>query len=316
MTWLVFGVSCLLVLAGAVSIISGAPIIQLERGWAEVISGTVALASGGVVFALAGILMRIESIRDTLASRTLPMTADAVPALQRIEMPAPAQEPVPAIVAPAARPEPAAEAPAAEAQTPPAIEPSAVEVKDQALWKRVKRPEGEQPSPETLRQHGFPDRILPDGPTEPTSVDEAPVLVPAHAVPAPTIPAPPAEPAAAETAPAREAGQIGWLERSLFKGRPERVEPAMPAYAPPSTERLAFAAPEPTAAAEPQPTPDLASEQHGGATVVGRYQAGSASYVMYSDGTIEVETESGETHRFGSMDELKAFIAQQESAVP
>ena len=47
--------------------------------------------------------------------------------------------------------------------------------------------------------------------------------------------------------------------------------------------------------------------------VVGRYNAGSASYIMYSNGMIEVETESG-THQFASMQELKAFIERRDSA--
>ena len=42
-------------------------------------------------------------------------------------------------------------------------------------------------------------------------------------------------------------------------------------------------------------------------TVVGRYNAGGAAYVMYSDGSIEAETDNG-TFRFGSMDELRDFI--------
>ncbi|WP_131194269.1 hypothetical protein [Lichenihabitans psoromatis] len=46
-------------------------------------------------------------------------------------------------------------------------------------------------------------------------------------------------------------------------------------------------------------------------TIVGRYNAGSASYVMYSNGMIEVETDTG-VHQFGSMQELKAFIEQQD----
>ena len=47
------------------------------------------------------------------------------------------------------------------------------------------------------------------------------------------------------------------------------------------------------------------------ATVVGRYEANGASYVLFSDGTIEVETETG-THRYGSMQELRAHIEQEE----
>ena len=47
-------------------------------------------------------------------------------------------------------------------------------------------------------------------------------------------------------------------------------------------------------------------------TVVGRYEANGASYVLFSDGTIEVETESG-THRFASMSALKDHIERQEA---
>ena len=47
-------------------------------------------------------------------------------------------------------------------------------------------------------------------------------------------------------------------------------------------------------------------------TVVGRYEANGASYVLFSDGTIEVETESG-THRFSSMAELKEHIERQDA---
>jgi hypothetical protein len=45
--------------------------------------------------------------------------------------------------------------------------------------------------------------------------------------------------------------------------------------------------------------------------VVGRYQAGGASYVLYSDGTIEVETDAG-IHRFASMRDLKTFLERAE----
>lgn len=48
--------------------------------------------------------------------------------------------------------------------------------------------------------------------------------------------------------------------------------------------------------------------------VVGRYNAGAASYVMYSNGMIEVETEQG-THQFASMQDLKAFIERRDARV-
>ena len=47
-------------------------------------------------------------------------------------------------------------------------------------------------------------------------------------------------------------------------------------------------------------------------TVVGRYEANGASYVLFSDGTIEVETDGG-THRFASMAALKDHIERQDA---
>lgn len=52
------------------------------------------------------------------------------------------------------------------------------------------------------------------------------------------------------------------------------------------------------------------AEPEAGPRVVGRYSAGGVQYVIYSDGAIEAETETGGM-RFASMDELKAYIADQ-----
>lgn len=76
---------------------------------------------------------------------------------------------------------------------------------------------------------------------------------------------------------------------------------------------IAEAAPVPSEAAEPEPLAAAMTEPHPlRPTIVGRYNAGSASYVMYSNGMIEVETATG-THQFESMQELKAFIERQDA---
>jgi hypothetical protein len=46
--------------------------------------------------------------------------------------------------------------------------------------------------------------------------------------------------------------------------------------------------------------------------IVGRYAAGGANYVIFSDGTIEAETENG-GYRFGSMEEFKAYLAGRQA---
>ena len=50
--------------------------------------------------------------------------------------------------------------------------------------------------------------------------------------------------------------------------------------------------------AHPEPPPKI----------VGRYSAGGAHYSIYSDGSIEAETDEGQ-FKFASMNEFKAFVA-------
>ena len=74
-------------------------------------------------------------------------------------------------------------------------------------------------------------------------------------------------------------------------------------------------APEPSPAAIPdivpaQEIPPMPTDPEA-PTVVGRYDANGATYVLFSDGTIEVETVSG-THRFASMADLKDHIERQD----
>jgi len=53
------------------------------------------------------------------------------------------------------------------------------------------------------------------------------------------------------------------------------------------------------------------AQPQSGPHVVGRYSAGGAQYVIYSDGAIEAETDEGGL-RFASMDELKSYIANRQ----
>ena len=70
----------------------------------------------------------------------------------------------------------------------------------------------------------------------------------------------------------------------------------------PAPEPVSPPAPTPVAAAAPRPMPVNPSEE-----VVGRYESNGSTYVMFADGTIEAETETG-VFRFGSLNELKAYL--------
>jgi hypothetical protein len=79
----------------------------------------------------------------------------------------------------------------------------------------------------------------------------------------------------------------------------------------PETERepeSVLAEEETAAPEEPTREEEAAKEPRSGATVVGTYNSGDNTYVMFSDGSIEAQTPSG-VFRFQSLDELKAFIA-------
>ena len=84
--------------------------------------------------------------------------------------------------------------------------------------------------------------------------------------------------------------------QQTFQSEPEPIPVPVPVPAP---------APAPVHQAAYAPVDPLAPEP----AVIGRYKAGTTSYIMFADGSIEAESEAG-VFRFGSMAELKAFIEQ------
>ena len=68
MAYLVIAVGALMSLVGVFAIVSGFPIIEVERGWAELISGSTMLAGGLVTVALGLVLKTLLAIRQTLGS--------------------------------------------------------------------------------------------------------------------------------------------------------------------------------------------------------------------------------------------------------
>lgn len=96
--------------------------------------------------------------------------------------------------------------------------------------------------------------------------------------------------------------------------RPDRAAPARPAERAEPEEHAVLKAAD--AIPEPAPLPPSATAPAAAAppreadsrTIIGTYNSGGNSYVMYSDGSIEADTPSGQ-YSFQSLDELKEFIA-------
>lgn len=98
-------------------------------------------------------------------------------------------------------------------------------------------------------------------------------------------------------------------ERLSAFDRDERLEPLPELISDREPE------PEPVLAEEKPAAPEEPVREEGpaqgpspGATVIGTYNSGDNTYVMFSDGSIEAQTPSG-LFRFQSLEELKTFIA-------
>jgi hypothetical protein len=101
---------------------------------------------------------------------------------------------------------------------------------------------------------------------------------------------------------------------------PAYAESSAPAYEAPSRE--SYSEPAPVAEADEEPInenrtghlPSLNAIDHAlqepeaAPTLVGRYSAGGANYMIFSDGSIEAETEQG-AFKFASMGDFKDYLA-------
>ena len=163
------------------------------------------------------------------------------------------------------------------------------------------------------------EKLASDGGRLPPVFPERPAPRPAAAVP-PEPAARPAAPApafpemvrpdvAAPLTPARTAaGDVVFPTRPTSRPLAGGDAPATRAAVAPEVAKpaAAVAKPEPVDAATPV-------EPEGPPTVVGSYTAAGSLYVMYSDGSIEAQTDSGVVH-FPSLDALKAHVAKGDKA--
>ena len=324
----------LLLLAGAGSTVFGLSFASGERGLVLTLCGAIGLTGGCIVLAIALAVRRLEAVLLKPAAQagftaapeaaetwSAPQASAAPPEFLRraatektgkqptlkpdrlstggdplvmsmLEETAPHSLPPPLAAAPTAAKKPAAEA-TLSLQAAPALPP----VTSAAPAAPV--------PPSTVA----PDADFADSPRFPNfnAFDPAEEVewTAFPAKPAPLVkPAPPAKPAPlVKPAELAKAAEPAKPEQHAKPAEP--AEPAAPANSAAPAPLAAAAAAPPSAA---PPAPAFEPPPHAPTPAeVGRYNAGGATYVMFSDGSIEAETDTG-AYRFASMAELRDFI--------
>ncbi len=301
----VVSVGVLLAVAGLISIWSGSGFVQVERGWTEVIAGSVALSGGLAIVALGLILRRLGALLARLDAGARPSAAPSQAPM--IQPPPPSFDT--AAPKPSARgmevqeartpprPEPAArpplEAPKAEAQTP--VSPAEAQT---SPW--------DEPASASA---GYPRRPKMPIVTPPAETPRAPSETPAAGSQS-------EETRRRADAPAFRPDVPRWEVWPRNAGGERRGdENPAPTQGGASRTRIddwlerAATGDDETPARSPAQSsspPSAAPAQHGG-EIVGQYDANGAHYLLFADGSIEAQTTHGVYH-FASMEELKLFI--------
>ena len=319
--WVALALGALLALGGAVSIWNGVDVIQSERGWVSVIAGSVALVGGVLTFALFILIREVEALRGMAAGSAAPaVERSATGHLQASEtVAAVAGVAVGGILARApVGPPPVVQLP----PETPAAQPS--EPEPQAELELA-----QEPAPEPVPQSPAPaaeERIEAAGADEEATEFHVPEEPAQEEAPADESQTPLVSPGYAwlERALAREEGRkspaLDWLRSrpptgslteppvsSLEASGQESAHDEEPAHEQaPATAEAPEHDQEPSVADHTEAGPG-AEEHAPEPDVVGRYSSGGSHYTLYSDGSIDAQTDHG-IFRFASMADLRAHI--------
>ena len=284
MRWLIYALGVALALAGAASIVSGGPYIRIESGWTEVIAGTTALSAGIMTLGLGAILSALRRLEAGVVGNGSSVLQHSPDVAIR------AAEPMPLSRVVTDRTSNGSDVASYEPDVPVSpdipLNPASRTLAERLWSKRhpLSTPEDERAEPPVvLDSFRSTDRSF--GGRTPASAaerDHDASLQP--------------EPGNLGVAAPQSYARPGAASLSRADAD-DRIPSFLPPPQPPAGADFAGSAP--TTMEAP--------------TVVGRYESGGASYVLFSDGTIEVETDVG-THRFASMVELKAYIDQQQKS--
>ena len=328
----IFILGCLLVLGGLACVLASITSVGANRELALTLSGATGFVGGCVILVIGLALAQLQdSLRDSAAATLSVLAQRPAPVAPVLAARTAAAEFAPATLT-MQPPDFLRRAPAAAA--PPAEARSATR---DALVMSILEETGPEPeaAPAPRPAAHARDPYKPPSVASPTT--KPPERVPAAATPV-TSPAP--APAVEDTLPLAidEDVMAAYLppvislhsdaEAPKLTVVPPVLQPLAPQVIAPQSISPTVMAPQgiapqilalqqrPAAPVPPPPAPMpkiapfVAPPHVPRPTEVGRYNAGGATYVMFSDGSIEAETETG-AYRFASMAELRDYIEQR-----
>jgi hypothetical protein len=297
-----YALALAMIVGGLFAAILGWDIVLVERGWTMVISGVVGASSGALLLGITLIVSKLARIQEELGRVQLALEDE----IETVVIPTPAEQARGRIVEDVASAaaglvaggffgsrRAASDTPAAATDDQPSLDVAHEPAEETRLE------DEEEEVPFELRSATAEDRVEAGLEQEPEDVSEGKVPDFLFA----------------------ERYSETVITETVF---PERETPSFAGTSVPETRED-----EPLTASEPDlnhedvfetEPPEEADEAEalGEAeipgrngtppTVIGTYNSGDNKYVMYSDGSIEAETPQG-FFRFGSLDELKEFIA-------
>jgi hypothetical protein len=302
-----YALALAMIVGGLFAAILGWDIVLVERGWTMVISGIVGASSGAVLIGITVIVSKLARIQEELARVQLSLEDD----VETVVVQTPAEQARGRIIDDvasaaagalaggffgsrhAAAPKPEDRAAGQEANALAGSDETRLDDEEEnvpfelrsATSEEVTEPSGGQEpagqEPDEVSEGKVPDFLFAERYRE-TIITET--LYPERE--APSFSASP-DPELADEQPS-PAGEADIDQEDVFEtAAQDDVEPE----------------------GEPEPEDAAAADENGGPpTVIGTYNSGENKYVMFSDGSIEAETPQG-FFRFGSLDELKEFIA-------
>jgi len=342
MSYLVLALGFFLSLCGAIAIVAGYGIIQVERGWATFIAGSMAFSCGIVTLALGFLLQKLSGVHDllksgkgvTLPQPQRPMRSKLTAARNFLKSRG--------TVWPRARKssesdyssqkgpsfsrdswkmaQTTVEPPSEQGFVMPA-EVTLTKPRDKTETRPASTLAEEESAEFAWRVENEPGLFDEDEAAAADKIEKPPIEQPfpdlyynpgkpeAQSRPDVTWPA---EPVSIDRLFEEEfllslEPSLNPLPESRNEGKelaPEDIEPESLGPTPPmESEAVTAAVPGPS----PEPPPPASGPDQEELAIVGQYESAGTSYVMYSDGSIEART-AHEVFHFKSMTELKTFL--------